>query len=74
MTLYLVVVGCPNCDETVRFVEESDDPIDLMQDVPLSVNRCPYCAAFVPEETGEWDVQEESEVERVVPTQERGST
>lgn len=67
MTLYLIVAKCPNCGDDVQLVEETDAPVGMMQDVPISASCCPNCGGLV----NEWDVREESEIQRVTPTQER---
>lgn len=66
MTLYLIRAGCPNCGEVVNLAEETDAPVNLMQDVPISARCCPLCGGLV----HEWDVHEDSEIERVQPHQE----
>lgn len=67
MTLYLIVASCPNCGDPARLVEETDTPVGMMHDVPLSASCCPNCGGLV----DEWDVQKEAEIERVTLTQER---
>ena len=67
MTLYWIRAACPNCGEVANLVEERDRPVPLMQDVEITSRCCPLCGGLV----HEWDVHEESEIERVQPTQER---
>lgn len=71
LILYLIRAQCPNCDEITGFVEERVRPIALDTDVHLSAEFCPNCSFFVAGEAS-WDVHEETEIERVLPTQERG--
>ena len=68
MTLYLIRAACPHCEEVTNFVEETSAPVGLMQDVRLSAELCPHCGVHLWTEGYEWDVQEESEIERVEPT------
>jgi len=71
MTLYLVRVACPFCEKVAGFVEEADGPVGLMQDVNVSARYCPACGEYVPSGHPEWVLHEETEIERVAPTQER---
>jgi len=64
MTLYLIVAECPNCGEKVRHAEETESPVPLMQDVPISASCCSHCGGLV----HEWDVHEDHEIERVTPS------
>lgn len=72
MTLYLIVACCPHCDEVVNHVEETECPVGLMQEVPITARYCPMCGfEIVGAPADEWDVCEDAEIERVTPTQER---
>jgi len=68
--LYLIKAACPNCGVVVPIVEEADEPVNLMQHVPITANCCRHCGGMV----REWDVHEDAEIERVTPTQERAMT
>jgi hypothetical protein len=72
-TLYLIVAECPRCSCVNRLVEEKQEPVNLMQDVGVTAHTCDFCGHAVGTEGGEWDVQEEVEIERVRPTQERSA-
>lgn len=61
MTLYLIRAACPNCGEVVNLAEDTDGPVGLMQDVPITARCCRACGGAV----HEWDVHEELEIERV---------
>lgn len=69
MTLYLIRAACPFCGQVADLVERTPDAVNLMQDVPIDTRWCPECGEQV--RMGEWDVHEETEIERVEPTQER---
>lgn len=66
MTLYLIRAGCPRCGEIVQLVEETPEALGVMQDVPINTRWCPECGDQV--RMGEWDRNEETEIERVPPT------
>jgi len=74
MTLYMILAGCPACGQEVLHTEETDGPVDLMQDVPITARYCPLCGFDVGTSSEEWDVREDYEIERVPPTQERTAT
>jgi len=67
MTLYMIDTQCPICKQMVKHVEAADEPINLMQEVPISGSYCRFCGARVKE----WDVHEDAEIEHVLPTQKR---
>jgi hypothetical protein len=67
---HLIRAQCPNCQEVTGFVEERVNPVALDTDVHLSAEFCPNCSFFVAGEA-EWDIHEETIVERVDPTQDR---
>jgi len=71
LTLYLIQAKCPHCEHITGFVEERANPVQLMTDVHLSAEHCPECGIHLWSEGYEWDIQEEAEIERVPPTQER---
>jgi hypothetical protein len=71
MVLYLIEAKCPHCRQITGFVEERVNPVQLMVEVPVSAEHCPECGIHLWSEGYEWDVQEEAEIERVQPTQER---
>lgn len=68
--LYLLEVECPWCEDVVGLVETRASPTPLMQDVVPSARYCPTCG----QEVHDWDVREETRVERVPPTAEGGRT
>lgn len=70
LTMYLIRAKCPNCGEITGFVEERVRPVSLMTDVHLSAEFCPNCSFFVAGEAS-WDIHEETQIERVRPSQER---
>jgi len=59
MTLYQILAQCPLCGAAVLHAEETDGPVDLMQDVPISANYCSRCGEK-PHKAGGWDVMESS--------------
>lgn len=69
--LYLIVAECPLCGGQNRIVESREKPVNLMQDVRITVRCCELCGREVGRDGHEWDVHEEAEIERVQPTQER---
>lgn len=69
--LYMIIAVCPNCQQSTRFVESFDEPVNLQQDVPLSKPYCPECGFHVTSHERGWDIHEEVEIERVLTTQER---
>ena len=71
--LYLVLAECPHCCEENRIVEKRPEPVGLMQDIEITRFYCTLCGNRVPAIwSGEdWDRREETEIERVSPTQER---
>lgn len=69
--LYLIRAACPDCREVTGFVEARNSPVPLMQDVEVDAKFCPNCGYPVQTGSTEWDVHEESEIERVKPMQER---
>ena len=72
---YLIHAACPSCGEVARLVEKRPEPVNLMQDVTITTDYCPYCGHHVGTdiENPEWDVHEDHEIEAVIPTQERPS-
>lgn len=70
-SLYMVIVVCPNCQRVSRFVESFESPVPIDQDVTPDAEHCPKCGIQLPVEGYGWDVQEETEVDRVPPAQER---
>jgi endogenous inhibitor of DNA gyrase (YacG/DUF329 family) len=71
MTLYVVVVECPHCNDKTSFVEETEQPVSLMQDINVSERYCPTCGINVDRlDKRKWIVVEETRIERVEPTEE----
>lgn len=66
MTLYLIRAACPSCGNVVNLVEEPEIAVPVMQDVAIETRWCPECGDNVG--IGGWDVHEESEIERVAPS------
>lgn len=62
--MYLVKLGCPNCDIVVNFVAERDEPVPVDQDISYSPEYCPDCGFAVALEGGQWDLREEAFLER----------
>ena len=71
LTMYLIRAKCPHCDEITGFVEDRANPVSLMTDVHLTAEHCPECGIHLWTEGYEWDIHEETEIERVEPAQER---
>ncbi len=69
MTLYLLLAGCSVCGEEVLHAEETDGPVNLMQEISITARYCPICGSDI-DRIGEWDVREDFEIERVKPTNE----
>lgn len=63
MSLYLIKAACPSCEIVATLLEETEHPIQVMQNVPITTRWCPECGSFV--DVDEWDVHEETAVERV---------
>jgi len=71
--LYAVSVACPVCDEVTQFVETTEAPVALDQDVPLrGKDHCPSCGVDLAAVDGEWDLRSEHEIEIVLPAEEGG--
>lgn len=68
--LYLLVAICPHCDSETKFVAECDQPVDKTQDITPPAEGCPHCMGPVHRNAGEWDVQEETRIERAPPVDE----
>lgn len=69
---YLLIVECPHCNEKTQFVESRDFEVNQMQSVELHADYCPHCGLHLWTEGLEWDVHEDAEIERVIPSTERG--
>lgn len=69
--IYLVTTECPACSNEFGQAERFDEPVGLMQNVPLSAKFCPHCGVSIEALDAEWDLIEEHEVARVLPAQER---
>lgn len=70
MTLYMVIAECPHCNDKAHFIEETDQPVDLMHDIGVKAMYCPTCGINVDQLDGEWIIIEETRVERVNPVEE----
>jgi len=68
MTRYLINAACPHCGEVAELVEETDSPVALDREIPITTRWCPECGDQV--ELGGWDLHEEHEIARVTPSQE----
>lgn len=68
MARYLINAACPHCGEVAEIVEETDSPVALDREIPITTRWCPECGDQVG--IGQWDVHEEHEIARVTPSQE----
>ena len=64
---YLVIANCEHCGQEVKYTEEFENPVALDRGVSIKWSHCPYCGNA----PTWWDVTEEYEIDRVLPTQER---
>lgn len=64
---YLIEAECPDCELVNRIVEVRSAPVDLMQDVGISVQYCQHCGNHVGAFDDGWDLQQDHEIESVDP-------
>lgn len=68
MTEYILSAACPHCGEIADHVEETESPVALDREIPITTRWCPECGDQVG--IGQWDLHEEHEIARVTPSQE----
>jgi endogenous inhibitor of DNA gyrase (YacG/DUF329 family) len=68
MTEYILSAACPHCGEIADLVEETESPVALDREIPITTRWCPECGDQVG--IGQWDLHEEHEIARVTPSQE----
>jgi hypothetical protein len=69
--IYLVLASCPFCEAVVGHADRFESPVPVDRDVPITAEFCPRCGVNVAESADGWALQEETEVARVLPVQER---